>query len=401
MSATPHILVLGAGYAGLTAAARLARRARGATLTLVDASDRFVPRIRLHQLASGETVDSRPMESMLHRRVRFVRGWVHALDPERRQVEVQTEAGRERMPYDHLVFALGSRTDTARVPGVVEHALTLDGSGATRIARRAAELASSEGRVLVVGGGMTGVETASELAEALPGLRVGLAVGRGFGEAWSDAARQHVVDALHRLGVRLVEGARVTRLEEGRAHFEDGRTLSHDLAIWTAGMVPAALAREAGLPVDDAGRLRVEPSLQVVGHPELWAIGDAARVVPPGHERPLRMACATAMPQGAHVGDELARCLRGQAPRPFQFGFVLTCTSLGRRDGLIQWVDALDRPRRRFKTGRWAAWIKERIVRATEWMIRAEARGLRLYLWRRWKGRPAALPAPSRVPEPR
>lgn len=123
-----RILVLGAGYAGLLAALRLARttRAVGGAVTLVNASPVFADRIHLHE-RSVRAAPPRRIDAVTRPGgVRFVEGWVTGIDLQHQRVAVTTETGQrsESLAYDHLVYALGSMTDLDLIPGVRDHALT-------------------------------------------------------------------------------------------------------------------------------------------------------------------------------------------------------------------------------------------------------------------------------------
>ena len=101
---------------------------------------------------------------------------------------------------------------------------------------------------------------------------------------------------------------------------------------------------------------------------DIYAVGDAADLSQ-AIATPIRMACATALPMGAYVADELAAHLTGVAHRPYEFAYAGRCISLGRRAGLVQLVDADDRPKEQIITGRMGALIKELICRYTVWQI--------------------------------
>src|SRR6185369_14637480 len=168
-------LILGGGYAGMIAAARIARGVRRAAVdvTLLDSKADFVQRIRLHEVLAGrEPTVLRAAPLLARRGVRFVEARVEALDPGRRQVTART-AGGERLDldYDVAVLALGSTT-AAGEPGVAEHAVRLDDPRALRQAHGTlVRLAAASGQILVAGGGLTGIETAAEIAERFPALR--------------------------------------------------------------------------------------------------------------------------------------------------------------------------------------------------------------------------------------
>jgi NADH dehydrogenase FAD-containing subunit len=204
-----------------------------------------------------------------------------------------------------------------------------------------------------------------------------------------------------RLGVIRREHARVAAVEPDRVRLADGSAVGFDMCLWTAGFRAPALAQSSGLPCDERGLVEVDPTLRVRAHDDVFAAGDAA-VIAGGPA--LRMACAVAMPMGIHVAEEIARMVRGQPRRRFRFAFALQCISLGRRDGLIQTVDAHDRPTPRIWRGRKARWIKEGICRFTVWMIRVERRGVSLYRWPQPRTQspsvPTPVPASASVPTP-
>jgi NADH dehydrogenase FAD-containing subunit len=106
--------------------------------------------------------------------------------------------------------------------------------------------------------------------------------------------------------------------------------------------------------------------------------GDAAHV---DSTAPIRMACATAMPMGAHAADVVAAELQGREPEPFSFRYMIQCISLGRHNGLVQMVNADDSPRERIITGRTAALVKEIICRFTVWSMALERRPAGAYRW--------------------
>ncbi|MGH3765006.1 MAG: NAD(P)/FAD-dependent oxidoreductase [Pseudonocardiaceae bacterium] len=366
---THRIVVLGAGYAGLTAANRIAHQVRHAQVTLVNARAQFVERIRLHQIAAGQ----QPREHALRERLRgagveLVIGRVQAIDPDRRQVSLDNDTvGSDTVCYDTLVYALGSAADTGSVAGVAEHALTVaDLDSARELRKRVPDLAAERGVLAVVGGGLTGIETATELAETYSELRVHL-VTVGRPGAWLSArGRAHVHRVFDRLGIEVHTGAMVTRVRRDVVVLADGRTLGAGLTVWATGFVVPALAAQSGLSVDGHGRILVDQTLRSRSHPEIYAVGDSATAHRAGGQE-LRMACGTALPTGQCAADAIAARLTGREPRPLKFRYVIQCISLGRRDGLIQFVHADDSPHEMVLTGRSAARFKELVVRGALW----------------------------------
>lgn len=370
--ATPHIVVLGGGYAGLTAAARLGEAKLPVTVTLIDAKPGFVERIRLHEIAGGSTPRELDYAPFLDARgVGFIQGQALSLDPDSREIRLRRPDGTEpTVTYDWLVYALGSRTDRSGVPGAEDFALTLDTlEDAREIFRRAGLAAANGERTLAVGGGLTGLECATELAERIPGLAVTIALGREYGPdagpgGLSGGGVDHVRRVFERLGVETLEGVRVSRLEASAAHLEDGSVLPYSLCVWAAGFQGGPLARSAGLAVDELDRVVTDETLRSVSHPDILAIGDAARVAATP-DRAYRMSCAAGRPMGEAAAACLARLVGGEQPDPFAFRYSFRCLSLGREDGLIQFVDDNDAPVREFwADGRGATW-KEYICRRT------------------------------------
>lgn len=369
---TPGVLVIGGGYAGLTAAARIAEDPAGPAVTLVDEKPGFVERIRLHEIAAG----SRPRdltysEFMGARGGQFVQGRVTLLDTSKRMASVAlTDGGIRDIRYDSLVYALGSHTDRTAVPGLDAHTTCLDTLSETTALF---EKIQAGDKILIVGGGLTAIEAACEMAERLPGVEVVLAAGRAFGPSQapgglSHAGFDHICTTFDRLGVRTLSGARVTEVHAGAASLDDGTSVPFDHCIWAAGFIVADLASRAGISVNDAGQILTEPGLVSVSHSDIVAVGDAAEVIvePAGV---CRMSCAAGRPMGelaakTVLATTLATTTNAGTPA-FEFAYSFRCISLGRDDGLIQFVDTQDVPREEVWTGARGARWKEYICQRT------------------------------------
>jgi NADH dehydrogenase len=329
------ILILGGGYAGAIAAARLARR--GVPVTLIDARPAFVERIRLHQVAAGDDVAPIPYARMFRNLpVTFVEARVTRID--RVHKRVLTSEGA--FAYDQLVYALGSEE-----PGMNPIAI-----------REQLQTAQS---MIVVGGGLTGIELASEVAERHPHVAVSLVTSGTIGEGLSARALKHLREWLDAHRVQVIEHHRVAQDAE----------LAADVVVWCTSFTLSPIAREAGLHVNERGQIIVDDRLRS-SDPSIFAVGDAAAC------RDYRMSCALALPMGAYVADTIAGVNRA----PFRFGFAIQCISLGRNDGIIQLVHADDSPKETAITGRPAAWIKELICRYAAGSLKLEARGFH-YHW--------------------
>lgn len=362
------VLVLGAGYAGLRCALRLAWRDPSVPITVVDARDTMCERVRLHQVAAGQEVPRRPLDRFCAEAgVAFVRARAQRIDAARRVV--LTDAGELR--YDRLVLALGSHTDLS-TPGAAEHCERVgEESTALGLARRLAALPEGA-TAIVVGGGLTGIETACELAQAHPRLRFELVCSGTLAEGAASArGLARLRAALERNRVVIRERFAVRSVARGRL-VGDEEALPFHLCVWAAGFRAPTLARDSGLPVDDRDRLHVDATLRSREHPEIVAIGDAA--LPDAPFAPMLMSCRLALPMAGVAADNLARERRGEPLRPFASRDVLRCISLGRDDGLVQLHRKDGTLRETAFGGAAAAFVKERICRFTVAVLRSEAR---------------------------
>ncbi|MFD6162324.1 NAD(P)/FAD-dependent oxidoreductase [Nocardia sp. NPDC060256] len=358
-----RIVVLGAGYGGLTAAVRTGRllRRQDVRVILVNRSDRFTERIRLHQLAAGQELSDRPLARMLTgTKVELVVGTVVGLDPVARRVRVADAP--EPLGYDTLIYALGSGADLDAVPGVREHAYSLaELNPAQRLRARLRELPGGAVAV-VVGGGLTGIEAAAELAEAYPQLTVEMVTAAPVGGWLSAHAQRHLRRSLQQLGVAVQDGRHIVKVVARELLFDDGCRRNADLIIWAAGFRVPALAANAGLAVDAVGRMIVDDRLRSVSHPDIYGVGDVAAAPTPGGTR-TRMSCQTAMQMAPYVAQEINRALHGRPSKPVAIRYIWQNISLGRHDGVTQFTHADDSPAGPALTGRGSARFKELISR--------------------------------------
>ncbi|SNX62636.1 NADH dehydrogenase FAD-containing subunit [Streptomyces sp. TLI_55] len=363
-----RIVVLGAGYAGATAAGRIARRLRreDVRITLVNAEPDFVERVRMHQLATGQELKPRPLAEVFKGtgvEVRVAR--VTSIDTDAKTVTVDDT--EDPLAYDTLVYALGSGWTDQGVPGVTEHAHQIASrAGALRLRERLTELTAGA-PVVVVGGGLTGLEVATELAESRPDLDIALVARDGLGAWLSPKGRAHVCKVAADLGITVHEHTTVTAVEADAVRTDAGR-LPAAVTIWTTGFAVHPLAAATSLNVTDTGRIVVDATMRSVSHPDVYAIGDAAYAL--GHnDKPLRMSCASGIPAAWHAADVIAARLAGTKVPQTVIGYTHQCISLGRNEGLIQMVTPDDTVKERAWTGRGAARYKELICKGAYWSV--------------------------------
>jgi len=370
-----NVVVAGGGYAGVVSAARLAARAGDdVSITLVSDAPRFVQRIRLHQAISRQEPASAALQPLL-KGIKVVTGTVDAIHPDERRIT----SGGTRIPYDRLVLALGSRTASPDIAGAEDYVHALNPGNVKALCARLDVLAGRDAALVVVGGGLTGIETAFELKEAYPALGVSLVTAGPLLSGWSPRARKHLEHRFREAGIHVFEGTRVHRVT-ATAVDTDLLSIPCDLCVWTAGFTFPTLPGDAGIAVSAEGKVLTDPFLRSVSHPEIYAAGDIAwPMAPPGH--PLPMGCKSAMPMGVHVAENIVREALGVSLDAFDYAIPFHCVSLGRKDGLIQFPDKQGRLLGRAVTGRWGAWIKETVCKSTYWSVFLEARGLPVVRW--------------------
>ncbi|MCU7825493.1 NAD(P)/FAD-dependent oxidoreductase [Kitasatospora sp. DSM 101779] len=393
-----RIVVLGAGYTGAVAAGRIAKRLHreDVTITLVNPEPDFVERVRLHQLAAGQDLRPRPFGEMFAGTgVALKLAKVTAVDVDRRTVAVTAVNGRgqEELEYDTLVYALGSGWNDGGVPGTGEHAHDISGRpGALRLRDRLAAL--DAGRpVVVIGGGLTGLEAATEIAEARPDLDVALAARGALGDWLSAKGRAHLRKVVDGLGITVHDHTAVTAVEADRVRTADGRSIPAEVTVWTTGFAVHPIAGATTLEVTDHGRIVVDSTMRSVSHPDVYAVGDAAMAIGPAG-KPLRMSCASGIPMAWQAADAIAARLAGTKVPRVPVRYFQQCISLGRREGLIQFVTADDRAVDRTLTGRVAALYKELICKGAAWGVANPTAGMPS---RRRRVLPGELPGRARA----
>ncbi|WP_405783310.1 FAD-dependent oxidoreductase [Streptomyces sp. NBC_01378] len=369
-----RIVVLGAGYAGAFAAGNLARRLSPADteITVVNAEPDFVERMRLHQLAIGQDLAFRKLADVFAGtgvRLRLAR--VTGVDPERRTVAVtgpDGDVGDGELAYDTLLYALGSSVAHHDVPGVAEYAFDVTGrSSALRLRERLAGLGEGA-TVLVVGEGLTGIETATEFAESRPDLSVALAAHGELGAWLSPKARRHLRRAFDRLGITVHEHTRIEAVEPTRAIAADGTRIPAEVTVWAAGFAVHPIAAVSGLEVAETGQIVVDRTMRSVSHPDVYAAGDCAYAIG-DNGRPLPMSCGSAGFTNMQATAAIIARLTGSEVPTSALKYYGNHISLGRRDAIFQMVDGDVRSKSWYLGGRTAARLKSGVLKGSGWSI--------------------------------
>ncbi|MFG1963319.1 NAD(P)/FAD-dependent oxidoreductase [Nonomuraea sp. NPDC049028] len=367
-----RVVVLGAGYAGVYVAGNLARRLSpvDTEIIVVNAVPDFVERLRLHQLAAGQEIETQQLADVFAGtgiRLRVAR--VTAVDSEGQVVTVADADGGGELGYDTLVYALGSHVADSGVPGVAEHAFNVAGRpSALRLRERLDGLGrrGEGGSVLVVGDGLTGIETAAEIAESRPGLSVALVARGELGARLSAGARSHLRRSFDRLGVTVLEHTSVEAVEATRVLCADGTALASDATVWTAGFAVNPIAAAGGLEVTENGQIIVDRTMRSVSHPNVYAAGDSAYAIG-DNGRPLPMSCASAGFTSMQALAAILAQLTGREIPRTKLVYLGNHISLGRRDGILQAVDDEGVAKPKYVGGRKAARIKAGILKVSLW----------------------------------
>jgi NADH dehydrogenase len=358
--ARPRVVILGAGFGGLAAARAL--RGVPVDVVLVDQHNYHLFQPLLYQVATALLDPSEiayPVRAALrrHRNVDFRLARVTGVDLERRRLA--TTGGE--LAYDHLVVSAGAVNNFFGLTSVEEHTHGLKSLGEALAVRnhlltcfeRAAWSDDPETRrrlqtVVLVGGGATGVELAGAVSELvhlvlrrdfphldLEEVRICIVeAGDTVLGAFAPSLQRAAIRTLERKRVSLVFGAQVAGVDERGVSLRDGSRIEAATVVWTAGVRGSPVGAWLGR-VDRQGRVELGPTLQLPGHPDVFVIGDLARVAGSRGEA-LPQLAPVAMQEAKHVARSIAGSLRGEAPAPFRYRDRGTMATIGRNAGIAQ-----------------------------------------------------------------
>ncbi|NLE81301.1 MAG: FAD-dependent oxidoreductase [Rhodococcus sp.] len=353
-----RVVVVGGGYAGVAATNRLLKDSPHLSVTVVNPREVFVERVRLHQLAAGNSTATVPLRDVLHPDARLEIASVDTIEHADRRVALGNDT---TLDYDYLIYAAGSRSRPDVIDGADIHGWSVaEYEDAHRLREHIHGLAAGS-VVTVIGGGLTGIETATEIADQRPELDVMMISSDSIASTLSDGARSKVLHVMDDLGITTISDAAVTEIAEGKIVLAGGQHLHTDCAIVTSSFVASDLAQRSGLATDADGRLSVDATLESESSPFIVGAGDAMTV----DEAPLRMSCQAAVPLGTHAAETVLALIEGAHPKPLSPKFVGQCLSLGRRKAVFQRTNSSDDVREWSIGGRAGAVLKEQIVSST------------------------------------
>lgn len=364
----PHILVLGAGFAGFTVARELRRDAAShrIRLTVVDPQPFLTYKPLLPEVAGGET-QARDSVVPLRRPLRdadLVSGSLASLDPDARLAVVRSLDGTERaLHYDHVVVAVGAVTKTLPIPGLVENAIGFSSVEEAsylrdhvldriRFAAATADRAERHRALtfVFVGGGYTGVEAIAELQRSAAGELDRYPELDGEAMEWllveaadriaaelTEPLSAWTLRLLRRRGIRVLLETEMTSCENGIVALNNGEMHPADTIVWVAGVTPNPVLDRTDLPRGPRGHVRCDTCLRVVRDDDTpvagaWALGDVAQVpdltaskqpayYPPNAQNAIRQARVLAR--------NLRLALDGRAPEEYRHRSLGTLASYG------------------------------------------------------------------------
>jgi len=371
------VVILGGGYAGVNSALRLRLRNKNVEITLINNRDRFVERIRNHEHALGIQKQKILLREVLGESINFQVGYAEKIDPISKSVLIRTESGQILIPYGILVYALGS--------GEVRENKNLHSinsrEGAEKL--RMELLQKEDFGIVVVGAGVTGIELATELREKFPERNITLVGKNPLGSHLNLSSKAK--EYLHQVLSEMKIGFETRNLDLfNDLDFLVEMNRSKNLVVDCTGFLSPTLAKESGLICDEKNRVVVNESLQAEGHSDIFVAGDSASYKF-GIESIQYSGCATAMPMGTFAGECIAKILQGADLEHFNCGFIFRCISLGRKKGVIQFLNKdSGQPNDKILTGRVAAIFKENVCRLTVVLPMLEKKtGLPIFSWRK------------------
>lgn len=351
---SPKVVILGAGFGGLTAARALEK---SADVTLIDRHNyqTFLP--LLYQVATaGLAADhvAYPIRGAIRKtKLKFQMGEAKSIDFDRNALVL--EDGQE-IAFDHLIVALGSQTADFGIPGVKEFTFGMKNvSEALEIrskVMRAYENLCTPGNtekfnISIVGGGPTGVELAGAFAELIRGplhsdyanaaermsvsiIEAGPRLVPSFSESLSEKTKKD----LEKLGVHVFLNTAVEQVTADSILTKNKKQIKSNVTVWAAGVMGVDAMQKLKLPIAK-NRIEVLPTMQVSGYSNIWAIGDIAGAYD-RNDKPLPMVAPVAMQQGRFVAKQIFRVAANEKLQEFKYIDKGSMATIGRHKAIVE-----------------------------------------------------------------
>lgn len=328
----PSVLIIGGGFAGLACANGLDAKRFAVTLIDRKANFEFLPNI--HELLSGVKTPSQLQLSLRSNLKaaghRFVRATVTGIDPDKRQVEVDTGL---HFKADYLVVALGSADADFGVPGVSKHSFGFKSVAQCRaIGQSLRRVSRLGGKVVIVGGGLEGIEALGEILRRYRGKPGSLTLIEGKNAllpSGPKAAGAHIARHCAQHGVEIVIADPVARISAKTVQLRSGRRLRSDLTIWTGGPAPPALLANSGLAAPNSWA-PVNAALAHTEYEQVFVAGDAAQL-----ESAISKQAYHAIDMGRSIAGNIQRLASGKSLRRYKPAPKPTLVAFGDLDTLL------------------------------------------------------------------
>jgi len=362
-------VVVGGGYAGVNTVKGLLKAypeeagGRSLRIVLMDKNAYHLRKVLLFRAAAGEEDITIPFSKMFPEGVQLIQGEATEIEAsEKRLIYKDTQGGEGEIEYDWLVLAAGS---VVRRPKPEQGGIALGGlddakrireAWQSNLLRAAKENDPAEREKLltiaVAGAGISGIETAAELAHGVraDAKRLGLNAGEARIVLYNANKRlfqdgpakvgSKLENALVAKGVTVRHGVKVLSERQGTLTLSDGSSEQAGLCVWTLGLLPNPGLRELGVPVTADGHIEVDGSYRIAGFPGVYAIGDNARIVDPETGRIDGKTCKEAIGQVPRLIKVMAADAAGRSAPVHKSYMDVFCFGLGPEQGMVwtrQW----------------------------------------------------------------
>ncbi len=377
MADRTKVVIIGAGFGGLDAAKAL-RKSPDVDVVIVDRHPYQLFSPLLYQVATGALPEddiAYPVRAAIPG-VEFIRGDVVRVDPEAHRVRLYDGT---QVSYDQLIIATGSVGTTFGIPGVEEHALQMKTIAEARHIKKRIlntyedvqekRLSRDALRVVVVGGGPTGLEVSGAVAELQSTMKreypeiasyasvTLVEAGPRLLPSFTESSSAHAKEEVEELGVTVKLNAAVDRMYANDVHLKSGEILPAGTIIWAAGVAAPEQWSQLGT-TGPSRRLVVDDCLRLPGVPDVWVIGDTAAFTAKEGEPPLPMVAPVAMQMGRHAARSIVAQVEGKPVEPFRYVDKGQMATIGRRRAVVETPQGI----KLHGTLAWLAWLGLHVV---------------------------------------
>lgn len=352
-----HVLILGAGSAGIRTAKKLAKfNDQDIKIDLIDKNLIHVEKMGLHEIAAGtgkpENI-SFPIKDAIANNINFIQASVKSINKDEKTVSF---LDHEDMSYDYLVVALGFRSENFGMEGADEYSLPIEDIDSAQhifetLEKNIANYNTSKDpkdlNIVVCGAGFTGVEVLGELIDStkvlqskynVPEINITcLEMATRILPMFDEELASYAVDYLKKNGIALKTGSKIKKIQsdgvvydnqEGQENIAQASTI-----IWTVGVSGSDVVKDSGFEAR-RNRVMVQDTLNLESNPELFFIGDVAAVMDPDTNRPYPTTAQIAIAQADYAAENIYALIKNQSLKPFVYKSLGTIASLGQHTGI-------------------------------------------------------------------